>query len=139
MRSFMRWDSVFFQRIAERGYEYEQVRQQHPSQSSHNALFQFLAFMPLYPALIRAVAAGLAPSGPPDAATLACAAVLLNTAAFAASTAGLYRLAQAAPDHVAWAACLVHLASPATPFFNAGYSESLYCALVVAASLLQAR
>ena len=116
------WDGVFFADIAARGYAHEK---QH-------------AFFPATPLAVWAVggaAHAAVPSVCRPAANLA-AAVLVSQAAFCAAAAALYLLGRAVlgdDDKAARAqaktAALLFCASPASVFFSAAYSESLFAAL----------
>jgi hypothetical protein len=111
-----RWDGPFYVQIAQSGYD---ARSALPT----------IVFFPLYPALIRAVAA--VGGGGPLALWVAALAISLVSLA----TAVGYLIALARMDfgeHVARRAALYLLAFPTTLFLTATYPESLFLALVVA-------
>ncbi|XP_072989589.1 uncharacterized protein [Typha latifolia] len=109
------WDGVYFVRIAECGYEYEQT----------------YAFLPLLPAamvlLSRSVFAPLVPVIG-YRATLALSGYALNNVAFVFATLYLYRLSVLVLKDSAAALCASVLFSfnPASVFYSSVYSESLY-------------
>src|SRR3954466_2539990 len=111
-----RWDSVFFVRIAEHGYDHASA-----------------AFYPLYPGLVAAL-------GRIFGGHYVLAGVVISLAAALGAFLVLYRLAESrlGPDGAKRAG--VYLAIfPMTLFLQAVYSESLYLLLVVAAFLAAER
>jgi hypothetical protein len=110
-----RWDAAWYLRIAESGYGGSDVR---------------AAFFPLYPLLVRAVAA---PFGASPAAMLA-AAYVLSLAAFLGALVLLHRLVTLELGRaLAQPALLLLAVFPAAVFFGAPYSESLFLLLAVGA------
>src|SRR5436190_10781697 len=105
-----RWDSVFFVRIAQHGYDHASA-----------------AFYPLYPVLV----AGL---GRAFFGHYVLAGVVISLAACLGAFALLYRLAEErlGPEG-AWRAVLYLAIFPTALFLQAVYSESLYLLLVLAA------
>ncbi len=110
-----RWDAAWYLRIAESGYGGSDVR---------------AAFFPLYPLLVRAVAA---PFGAPPGALLV-AAYVVSLAAFFAALVLFHRLvALELGRPFAQPALLLLAVFPAALFFGAPYSESLFLLLAVGA------
>ena len=110
-----RWDAVWYLRIAESGYGGSDVR---------------AAFFPLYPLLVRAVAAPFGAS--PGALLVAAHAVAL--AAFLGALVLLHRLVTLELGRpLARPALLLLAVFPAAVFFGAPYSESLFLLLAVGA------
>ena len=110
-----RWDAVWYLRIADSGYTGSEPR---------------AAFFPLYPLLIRALAA---PAGGSPAALLA-AAYLVALAAFVAALALLYRLVELELGRrLAQPTLLLLALFPAAVFFGAPYSESVFLLCAVGA------
>ena len=105
-----RWDSVFFVRIAEHGYDHASA-----------------AFYPLYPALVAAL-------GRVFFGHYVLAGIVISLAACLGAFALLYRLAEErlGPEG-AWRAVLYLAIFPTALFLQAVYSESLYLLLVLAA------
>ena len=103
-----RFDTLWYLRIAEHGYDLPQAS----------------VFYPLYPSLIRALSAigigGLA------------SALIVSTMATFFLLLGLFRLAEMdLPAGAAWRSVLLLAAWPASFIFLAGYPDSLVLALVV--------
>ncbi len=110
-----RWDAVWYLRIADSGYTGSEPR---------------AAFFPLYPLLIRALAA---PAGGSPEALLA-AAYLVALAAFVAALALLYRLVELELGRrLAQPTLLLLALFPAAVFFGAPYSESVFLLCAVGA------
>jgi hypothetical protein len=108
-----RWDAVWYLRIADSGYGGSAAR---------------AAFFPLYPMLVRALAAPLG-GGP---ATLLGAAYALALGAFAGALYLLYRLVSLELGRpLARPAVLLLSVFPAAVFFGAPYAESLFLLLAV--------
>ncbi|XP_062848217.1 palmitoyltransferase ZDHHC18-A [Trichomycterus rosablanca] len=114
-----RWDAEHFLFIAERGYLYE-----------HNH-----AFFPLFPLILRSVAATLLwPLS--DFLTfrgrLLVAVSILNSAVFLLSAVALYGLSCIVLQDrkLALITSLIYCLTPANVFMLAGYSECLYAALI---------
>ncbi|CAN1260066.1 GPI mannosyltransferase 2 [Linum perenne] len=109
------WDSVYFVRIAQCGYEYEQT----------------YAFFPLLPALMsllsRTVLAPLVPLVG-FRAVLALAGYAVNNVAFVLAALYLYRLSVMILNNpkVALQASLLFCFNPASVFYSSIYTESLY-------------
>ncbi|XP_069751576.1 palmitoyltransferase ZDHHC18-A [Narcine bancroftii] len=122
---FSRWDAQHFLFIAEFGYIYEQN----------------FAFLPLFPASIRAMADTLL--GPLELwlslrSRLLLASVLLNTIIFVLSAVVLNQLSVAVlRDHrLASLASLLFCLNPASVFMSAAYSESIFLLLTLSGMLL---
>jgi hypothetical protein len=110
-----RWDAAWYLRIAESGYGGSDVR---------------AAFFPLYPLLVRAVAA---PVGASPGALLV-AAYVVSLAAFFGALVLLHRLVSLELGRpLAQPALLLLAVFPAAVFFGAPYSESLFLMLAVGA------
>lgn len=112
-----RWDGEYFLHIAKYGYTYENT----------------VAFYPLYPAMIRIVAITLTKIFPAlnSQSTMIVAATLINFACFVKSALILYDLT----GHVfrdtvtAYKAAILYCINPASIFFSAVYSESMFAYL----------
>ena len=114
-----RWDSVFFLRIAEHGYE-------HLAQSA-------TAFLPLYPALVGLLGRVLF-------GHYVFAGIIVSLATGLAAFMLLYRLAEGRLGAEGARRAVLYLALfPTALFLQAVYSESLYLLLSVAAFLLAER
>ena len=110
-----RWDAAWYLRIAESGYGGSDVR---------------AAFFPLYPLLVRAVAA---PFGASPGALLV-AAYAVSLAAFLGALVLLHRLVSLELGRpLAQPALLLLAVFPAAVFFGAPYAESLFLLLAVGA------
>src|SRR5215207_2833212 len=110
-----RWDAVWYLRIADSGYGESAAR---------------AAFFPLYPLLVRALAA---PVGASPGALLV-AAYVVSLACFLGALALLYRLAALELGRpLARPPLLLLAVFPAAVFFGAPYSESLFLLLAVGA------
>ncbi|KAG6545043.1 hypothetical protein Mapa_013737 [Marchantia paleacea] len=112
------WDGVYYVKIAECGYEYEQAH----------------AFLPLLPLLMRIVARTFLPKLIPLLglrATLALAGYLINNVSFVLAAYFLYRLTQALleDEKLALTAAALFCFNPASTFYSAVYSESLFALL----------
>jgi hypothetical protein len=108
-----RWDSVWYLRIADSGYEDSAAR---------------TAFFPLYPLLVRGV--GTLFGGSPGA--LLAAAFLVSLAAFLAALVLLHRLTELELGRrLASPALLLLAVFPAAVYFGVPYSESLFLLLAV--------
>ena len=111
-----RWDSVFFVRIAEHGYDHASA-----------------AFYPLYPGLVAAL-------GRVFGGHYVLAGVVVSLAAALGAFLLLYRLALPRLGPVGAQHAVVYLAVfPMSLFLQAVYSESLYLLLVLAAFLAAER
>eukprot|EP00051_Salpingoeca_urceolata_P020367 m.304491 g.304491 ORF g.304491 m.304491 type:complete len:446 (+) comp19604_c1_seq3:1647-2984(+) len=119
------WDGVFMLEIATNGYAYE----------------QFLAFFPLYPLMLRVVSAtvvspvvGAAAVSP---SSILVAALLVSNVAFVLAAVVLYNLTYSVTGHkaLAEAAALWFCINPASVFFSAAYTESLFALLSFAGML----
>ncbi|KAK9308589.1 hypothetical protein QLX08_001449 [Tetragonisca angustula] len=112
-----RWDGEYFLHIAKYGYTYENT----------------LAFYPLYPLLIRII------SVPIKNiffvlnihSSVLIAAMLVNVICFVKSAVIFYDLSKAVlkTTNVAYKAAILYCINPATIFFSAAYSESLFAYL----------
>ncbi|XP_017797436.1 PREDICTED: GPI mannosyltransferase 2, partial [Habropoda laboriosa] len=113
----IRWDGQYFIHIAKYGYTYENT----------------LAFYPLYPLLIRII------SVPIRRiffvlnvhSSLIIAAVLINIICFVKSAVIFYELSKAVLKNtsIAYKTAILYCINPATIFFSAVYSESLFAYL----------
>jgi hypothetical protein len=103
------WDGVWFVRIAADGYK------AHPHSE---------AFFPLYPLLVRVVAAG--------AGDYVVAGLIVSLACYAGAMVVLFKLARAelGPRVALWSVALISI-SPTALFFQAVYSESLFLLLTL--------
>lgn len=111
-----RWDAVWYLTVANDGYEGEDSPRH--------------AFFPLYPMLAR----GLGAIGGGGEAAILLAAYALALAAFLAALVLLYRLTELELGRrAAWPAVLLLCVFPASFFFGAPYSESLFLLCSVAA------
>ncbi|EEF34591.1 GPI mannosyltransferase 2 [Ricinus communis] len=109
------WDSVYFVRIAECGYEYEQSYAFLPLLPIFMFLFSRTVFAPLAPFIgVRAV--------------LALAGYVVNNVAFVLSAVYLYRLSVRIlkDPEAALRASFLFCFNPASIFYSSIYSESLY-------------
>lgn len=121
LATFTRWDAAHYLNIARRGYAEDME----------------LAFLPGLPALLRACAdrlergLGLVGMRLPDGAHLIVAGVAMNSVAAVAACLALYELSCAVlqSEAQALASALLFCVNPATPFFVAIYTESLFAAL----------
>eukprot|EP00873_Tetraselmis_striata_P023555 jgi/Tetstr1/443819/TSEL_003273.t1 len=124
LEGLITWDAVYFVRIAECGYEYE----------------QFHAFFPALPLAMRALQRSvLWPLVPKvgTRATLALAGLLISNAAFVAAAVMLHRLSlRVLHSHrLAALSAMFFCLNPASVFYSAAYTESLYAAATFAAML----
>ncbi|XP_050459036.1 GPI mannosyltransferase 2 [Cataglyphis hispanica] len=114
---FTRWDGEYFLHIAKYGYTYENT----------------IAFYPLYPALIRIVAFILSKIFPAlnSQSIIIVAAMLINFVCFVKSALILYDLTiHIFQDTViAYKAAIFYCINPASIFFSAVYSESIFAYL----------
>ena len=120
----MVWDGVHFVRLCQCGYEFD---------------YQ-VAFLPLWPLLMKGLGAGaLEPllraaggvgSHGADQRAVACAlsGLLLSNSFFIAAAVSLFRLARrmGLSSSLAMRACFLFAFNPATVFYSAIYTESLY-------------
>jgi hypothetical protein len=110
-----RWDAVWYLRIADSGYGGDEHR---------------TAFFPLYPLAVRAI--GELGGGSPGARLVA--AYLISLAAFLGALYLFHRLVSLElGKRLAWPAVLLLSLFPASLFFGAPYSESLFLLLSVGA------
>uniref|UniRef100_T1J1J6 GPI mannosyltransferase 2 n=1 Tax=Strigamia maritima TaxID=126957 RepID=T1J1J6_STRMM len=118
------WDGQHFLHIAQYGYTYENN----------------LAFFPLYPFLMKTIAITF---GYPLQAVLSYRCVLIisglfiNLMCFAASAEILYELSRCVlkDENLAFRAALLYCMNPASVFFSAIYTESLFACCVFAGML----
>lgn len=120
-----RWDGQYFLHIAEYGYTYENT----------------LAFFPLFPVLIRGLAYPfqiLVDSFPSvfiltTHDTLVLASILVNNFLFTHSARLLYKLTLkvTSNERLSYTSALLFCVNPASVFFSAVYSESLFCFLTL--------
>lgn len=115
-----RWDGQYFMHVAEYGYTYENT----------------LAFFPLFPLFVRVLAQMIHSTVPIFSlrATLLLVAVALNISFFGKAAECLYELSRLIFRSRIRAKIAVALfcINPASIFFTAPYSESLYCWLTFA-------
>ncbi|KAK7791149.1 hypothetical protein R5R35_008581 [Gryllus longicercus] len=114
----MRWDAQYFMHIAMYGYTYENC----------------LAFFPLYPLVCRVVAQVLyiiAGGILSDFSLYLISSVCINMFCFVKSASILYNLSLRVlkNERLAYRACIFYCVNPASIFFSASYSESLYSCL----------
>ena len=130
-----RWDATWYMEIAHFGYD-------HPRWRSGEQ--QPIVFFPLYPLLMRTVAAVTTPDRPEAMAYdefmemrqvhLVWAGVLISLAAFAGALIVLYRWAERHGGPEAARSTVVLLSAyPFAVFFSAPYTESVFLLLVVGA------
>lgn len=118
LEKFIVWDGVYYIRIAECGYEYEQT----------------FAFLPVFPLCIRLISitalSGLIPFVG-YRATLCLSAFLLNIAAFVLSALFFYRVSFTVlkDDMLAYLSTALFCLNPASIFYASIYSESLFSLL----------
>ncbi|GAB6029021.1 hypothetical protein CHUAL_004809 [Chamberlinius hualienensis] len=129
LEGLQRWDGHHFLTVAEQGYEYEKS----------------LAFFPLFPFLTHTLANTLflpLQSFINCHLTLLTAAVTLNFILFNLSVLIYYELSRVVlnDQQKAYRAAILFCFNPASVFFSAAYSESLYsCSTFAAMLLLQKR
>ncbi|KAL6770231.1 PIGV1 [Auxenochlorella protothecoides x Auxenochlorella symbiontica] len=118
------WDSVFFVRVAKCGYETDMIN----------------AFFPLLPLVMRLGSAFLLPLHGlmPLESLLTLAGLLVNIAAFSAAALALWRLSVQVLGDERWAdaAVLFFCINPASVFYSAAYTESLFAAFTFWGMLL---
>ncbi|EDO41799.1 predicted protein, partial [Nematostella vectensis] len=115
LNGFHKWDSVYFLKIADEGYKYE----------------QYMAFFPLYPMLSRAVTSLVHPC---TGGLVQFSNVLLllsctvSWAAFIIASVHLYKLGLfvVKDNVVAYIAAVLFCINPASVFFSSVYTESLF-------------
>ncbi|KJH44113.1 mannosyltransferase [Dictyocaulus viviparus] len=124
---FKRWDAVHLLHIAQYEYVFESS----------------LAFFPLYPMVIRVLS--MAWAAPfvhlgfiHVSSALLISAVAINLGCFVIAAAVLYRIVQLISKSVKQSiiAVLLFSVNPASIFFSAAYTESLYCVLTFSGLLL---
>ncbi|XP_011704664.1 PREDICTED: GPI mannosyltransferase 2 [Wasmannia auropunctata] len=112
-----RWDGEYFLHIARYGYTYENT----------------LAFYPLYPAMIRIIAVILTKIFPlfNIQSTMIIAAILINFICFVKSAIIFYDLTKRVFQNTvtAYKAAILYCINPASIFFSALYSESMFAYL----------
>lgn len=116
---FRRWDAEYFLHIAEHGYSYENT----------------LAFYPLYPFVVRYATYALRALSPLDVVCadrnqLLLVSIVLNVIFFAKAANTLYGLTLDVFNNnrrVARIAVTLFCFNPASIFFSAPYTESLFC------------
>uniref|UniRef100_A0A2P2IC78 GPI mannosyltransferase 2 n=1 Tax=Hirondellea gigas TaxID=1518452 RepID=A0A2P2IC78_9CRUS len=120
----IRWDAQYFIHIAEYGYTHENT----------------LAFFPLYPLLVRYLAQIV--YFPLQVilnyhSTIIVTAVVLNVYLFVKASELFYSLSRAVLHHevLAYRAAILFCINPASIFFSAPYSESLFALLTFSALL----
>ena len=125
---FRRWDAVYFLHIAEHGYSYENS----------------LAFFPLFPLSVRATASTL--FFPLQyymnySSVLLIAAVVVNIVFFVLSAMVLFELSKLVlgNEQMAYRAAQLYCVNPASIFFSACYSESVFALITWLGMLLVER
>ena len=118
LEGFRRWDGVYFTHIAEHGYTYENS----------------LAFFPMYPWLVRLLAnSALFPLQyfMNYLSVLMVSSALVNFILFVQAAKVLYKLSYRVLDDevLAFKSAQLFCINPASIFFSASYSETLFCAL----------
>lgn len=121
---FVRWDAHYFMHIAQYGYTHENT----------------LAFFPLFPLLVRCVAAVI---GVPLLyflnyySVLLISAVLVNFVLFVRTAIVFHKLSEHVlrDETLAYHASLLFCINPASVFFSAPYSEGLFAFLTFSALL----
>lgn len=112
-----RWDGEYFLHVARHGYTYENT----------------LAFYPLYPGMIRVVGVALLKVLPMlnITSTMILAATLVNLACFVKSAVILYDLTERVFEDTvtAYKTAILYCVNPASVFFSAVYSESMFAYL----------
>ncbi|KAK6010642.1 hypothetical protein OSTOST_24304, partial [Ostertagia ostertagi] len=123
LAGFKRWDAVYMLHIAQHEYVFENS----------------LAFFPFYPMTIRLLSMALAAPFVHFgfihvSSALLISAVAINLGCFLIAAALLYRIVLRVSRSVKQAiiAVLLFSANPASIFFSAAYTESLYCMLTFA-------
>eukprot|EP01133_Synstelium_polycarpum_P003492 gene3492-3989_t len=116
-RVFVKWDSIYYTRIAEYGYEYE----------------QYHAFFPLFPLTMRVLSLPLSlvlRVSTPDAIVLA--GLIISNVSFVISSVQLFKLGIIIFNHqrLSFIAAILYCINPASIFMSAVYTESLYNLLV---------
>lgn len=129
LAGFSRWDSQYFLHIAEYGYTYENT----------------VAFFPLFPILIRQITyfvlfiinnviGSILPCRDMVSAhsMILLVAVVFNNCLFVKTSLTLYKLSLTVlkDEKLSYIASILYCINPASIFFSAAYSESLYCFLV---------
>ena len=116
---FGKWDAVYFLKIAEKGYSYE----------------QYMAFFPLYPWILRTVTCIFKPAVKfldlsQRSALLVCGWAV-NTLFFTIAAVSLYKLTLRLfkRSKVALVSSLLFCINPASVFMSSLYTESLFCCL----------
>jgi hypothetical protein len=113
--ALLRWDTSWYLSIVEKGYRYDP-----------QGRYSNIAFLPLYPGLVKAVALVTGHA--------ALVGVVLSNAAFALALVYLYRLASLdEPPEVAFRACLFLMLFPSAFFGSLVFTEGLFLLLGVAA------
>ena len=112
------WDTVYFVRIAKCGYEYDLTH----------------AFFPLMPLLMRAFASIMSfgmMGRLCEETAYAVAGILINVVAFCVAAAALYRLTWTTTrdEELAVTSVIFFCFNPASVFYSAVYTESLFTAL----------
>ncbi|KND00381.1 GPI-anchor transamidase GPI18 [Spizellomyces punctatus DAOM BR117] len=111
---FVRWDAVYFLKIAEAGYTYEHE----------------FAFFPGLPLLMRALSAILPSCGLERRTILMLMGVTISNVAFVGAAVVLYRLGcRLLNERLAFTAAILFCVTPAGLFMSAIYTESLFALL----------
>mmetsp|Transcript_11119 Transcript_11119/g.18162 ORF Transcript_11119/g.18162 Transcript_11119/m.18162 type:complete len:435 (-) Transcript_11119:167-1471(-) len=112
---FAKWDSFFFVRISEHGYEYEQT----------------FAFFPLFPGAISSLSSFLSYLGRLRPCATLLSGVIISLVSFLISVVLLYRLTYRLTDNelLAYRSSCLFCFNPAGIFMSAIYTESPYAAL----------
>lgn len=112
------WDAVYYNHLAQEGYSYE----------------KFGAFFPLYPAILSYLSRLVGWSGllSPSVAVVVVS-VVMNNLLFITNSKLIYRLSKSmgGSDKQSYQAALLFSFNPASVFMSVGYTESLFCFLVL--------
>ncbi|XP_014676019.1 PREDICTED: GPI mannosyltransferase 2-like [Priapulus caudatus] len=115
---FRRWDALYFLHVAERGYTFENC----------------LAFLPLFPLTAASLARAALAAAPASFLALSSLVLVsstaLNVVYFVVSAVFLSHLGRLATGstEVACVATMLYCFNPASVFFSAAYSESMFAA-----------
>jgi mannosyltransferase PIG-V len=125
------WDSEFYISIAAVGYDDPNVRTMRPDDGSARLSLNY-AFMPLYPTLMRVVAAPLGAFGLNSIATAVIAGVAISLLSALAAMVALFSLARRYVGASGGIRAATYLVAFPTGFFLAQvYTEALFLALAL--------
>lgn len=118
---FLKWDAVYFVRIAEYGYEYE----------------QFYAFFPFYPILMKYFAKVIMMPlwWITERSAIMLAGFIISNVSFVFSAVQLYKLGCVVlrDENIAFISAMLYTITPSSIFMSAIYTESVYALLVFSA------